>query len=186
MTGIDLVEPCCWRRRSVVGPSMSGIITSSRMASGPAERAKAVPAAPPLAVQTFQLSVNWRLSFATSRMSYSSSMTRICLGGMLRVLFRCRRFDQPDHVSFEVGQAAPALGEELRRSEPETGLVGASDIDCRVDQKRDVLERGALPKRIDDGEAVNIREAEVEDDETRLMLVADANGFHTTGGMKCL
>src|SRR5216684_6503511 len=69
---------------------MSGIITSRRMASGSAESASAVPAAPPLAVHTVQVSVNWRLSFATSRMSFSSSITRICLCGMLPVLF-CNR-----------------------------------------------------------------------------------------------
>src|SRR5258706_6332990 len=69
---------------------MSGIITSRRMASGSAESARAVPAAPPLAVHTVQLSVNWTLSCATSRMSFSSSITRICLCGMLAVLFRER------------------------------------------------------------------------------------------------
>src|ERR1700738_641801 len=104
---------------------MSGIITYRRIASGLIDRASAAPAFPPFAVLTVQASVNSRLSVATSRMSSSSSITSSCLCGMQYLRLPAGNgLEEPDHVAFEIGQTASALGQELRRSEPKSGLVG--------------------------------------------------------------
>src|ERR1700686_4260318 len=115
---------------------MSGIITSRRMASGGVVNASALPADPPLAVLTVQPSVNSRLSRATSRISSSSSITRSCLGRMRHLALPRDSLQKPDDVLFEIGQTAPALRQELRRPEAKTRLVGGSDLQRRIDKKR--------------------------------------------------
>src|SRR5437899_1955885 len=113
MTGMVLVSSCARRASSVLGPSISGIITSRRIASGWLLWASNNPADPELAVVTFQSSVISRLRLATSRMCSSSSIMRRCLCGMLVLLFRSRDgLQQMDDLGFEFLQAAPALGQE--------------------------------------------------------------------------
>src|SRR3954451_1415403 len=162
------MTPCCCRTRSVLGPSMSGIITSRRMASGPAESASSAPAAPPFAPRTIQFSVSSRLRRATSWMSFSSSMTRICLGGILRILFGRNGSEEADDLRFEIGGTAAALGQELRCAEAEAGLVGAAEVARRIDEQRHVAQIGASPESLDHRKAVDVREPEVEHDQRRL------------------
>src|ERR1700730_2517579 len=173
ITGIELVPSCCCSARKVLGPSMSGIITWRRIASGLIDRASAAPAFPPFAVFTVQASVNSRLSVATSRMSSSSSITNSCLCGMqpLRVSAG-NGLEEPDHVPFEIRQTAPALGQELRRSEPESRLIGISDFQRRIDEKGDATQRRSLAQRGHDREAVHIGQDEIENDQARFGLSA--------------
>src|SRR5882757_7613849 len=88
-------------------------------------------------------------------------------------------------MGFEIGQTAPALRKELRWSEAQAGLVCVSNVDCRIDEKRDVPEGLTFPKGTYDFEAVHVSKAEVEDDETRLLLPAQLNRFAAAGGMDC-
>src|SRR5712692_6694407 len=157
---------------------MSGIITSRRMASGSIDSASAVPADPPFAVVTVQPSVNSRLSLATSRMSFSSSITRSCLGGMLH-LFRTVRdvLQQPDYVLFELGQTASTLRQELGRPHAKPRPIHASDIQRRVDEKGDAPKGRTFSQRADHRVAVHVGKDEIEEDQTRLVLPAQLNRF---------
>src|SRR3954447_25423646 len=101
-------------------------------------------------------------------MSFSSSMTRICLGGILRILVARNGSEQADDVRFEIGGTGAALGQELRCAEPEAGLIGAAEVTRRIDEKRHVAEIRASPKSLDHGEAVDVGEAEIEHDQRRL------------------
>src|SRR5436309_600245 len=167
--------------RSVLGPSMSGIITSRRMASGSAERASSAPAAPPFAPITIQFSVSSRLRRATSWMSFSSSMIRICLGGILRIPFGRQRAEEANDVPFEIGGTAAALGQELRCAEAEAGLIGAAEVARRIDEKRHAAEIGAPAETLDDREAVDVGQAEVEHDEGWLVAFAEPHGCGAAG-----
>src|SRR5436190_4217341 len=103
-------------------------------------------------------------------MSFSSSMTRICLGGILLFLVPVRhRCKQGKDAAFKIGDAAAALGQKLCGAEAETRLIGTSDIQRRVDEKRDLVQRRAFAERANDREAVDVGKAEIQDDQTRRM-----------------
>src|SRR6185503_478999 len=90
ITGICAVAGFFCNSRKVAGPSMPGIITSSRIASGWYVAARASPCAPELATITSHPATVSRLSAATSRISSSSSMIRMrcmnCFSEKLRTL----------------------------------------------------------------------------------------------------
>ena len=67
MTGMPAVVLEARRPLSVAGPSISGIITSRRMASGASAPARAIPSSPEPAVTTSQLPTMVRLADATDR-----------------------------------------------------------------------------------------------------------------------
>src|SRR3954454_18485663 len=101
-------------------------------------------------------------------MSFSSSMTRICLGRILRILFGGNSSEQADDLRFEIGRTAAALGQELRCAEPEAGLIDAAEVARRIHEKRHVAEIGLSPESLDHREAVDVRQAEIEHDQRRL------------------
>ena len=74
---MSAVPASALRARAVAGPSMPGIITSSRMASGRSAAAIRSPSAPDEAVTTSHPAVISSDICATSRMSSSSSTSRI-------------------------------------------------------------------------------------------------------------
>ncbi len=82
------VLPCSFW--NAVDPSISGIITSRRMASGCSAAARARPSLPEWAVETCHSATASKQSLATSRMSSSSSITKmrflfifiVCSGGL--------------------------------------------------------------------------------------------------------
>src|SRR5207248_11574795 len=91
--------------------------------------------------------------------------------------FLTRRSKHSENAAFEIGHGASALGQELCRSEAEARLIAGSDIERRVNEKRDMAERSTLTQRRDDCEAVEVREAEIEDDQARLMDSGEVNGL---------
>ena len=87
-TGIPAVAALSRRRVSVVGPSMPGIITSSRIRSGDQAAASASPSRPHAQVRTVSSGSRDSASSTTLRTSASSSTTRN----------RCRSHATPPHV----------------------------------------------------------------------------------------
>src|SRR5258708_40322854 len=120
------------------------------------------------------------MAFAGSSASSGEAMAKIAvrndqasrLCGILCVLCVRDGLEQPDDVVFEFGETAPALGQDLRRAEAQAGLVGAPDVERRIDEQSDVAESRAFAKGVDDRETIEVGEAEVQDEEARLMLMA--------------
>ena|ERR1700678_3853052 len=59
------------------------------------------------------------------------------------------------------------FGEKLGGSEPELRHLGLRDLAAGVDDKGQSAEGGLLTEPVDEGEAVAVREGEVEDEEVR-------------------
>src|SRR5437016_1353612 len=113
---MSLVAAFDCKRRSVPGPSISGIITSSRIKSGCIASASANPCRPEEALATSQ-SASSKLRQATSRMWSSSSMIRIrlCDTGNLHGGVRAGHgVQQADDLLFELFDGHPSLEDELR------------------------------------------------------------------------
>src|SRR6202171_2051771 len=165
ITGMSRVASSVRRAARVDGPSMSGIITSSRMASGRTSRAAARPRRPESAAAISQPPVSSSASVATSRMSSSSSITNKRLCGTDTLLFTDHGLEQMDHSLLELLERGAALRQELRRSEAQPLLLRLIDVDGGIDDERRVAERAVAFQAIDDCEAVHFRQAQVKHDE---------------------
>ena len=82
-TGMSAVRGSARSARRVAGPSMNGIITSRRMASGRSRAALATPSAPEAAV-IVSIRARARLIWTSSRVSASSSMMRTFMSSSAR------------------------------------------------------------------------------------------------------
>src|SRR3954468_11521449 len=144
---------------------MSGIITSRRTASGFCDCATSMPRAPELAVSTSQSSVSSSVASATSRMSSSSSMISSRLCSTVHLRLGRHQVQEAHDLLFEFLERYAALDQKLGRPEAQARLFGGVELQRGVDDQRDVREAVALFQPVDDREAVQLREDEVEHDE---------------------
>src|SRR2546430_14775178 len=124
---------------------MSGIITSSRLASGCSAFALIIPSAPELAVMTRQFATTSSPSWVTSRISSSSSMTKMLLLVSIQVpslkipsLMWHKASKQTHHALFELVEGDAALGEKLCVSQLQLLPLLRIQIFGRIHHQRDL------------------------------------------------
>jgi hypothetical protein len=83
-----------------------------------------------------------------------------------------------DFVRLDLG-----FGEELGGSEAELGHLGFGDLAAGVDDQRQGAQGGLLAEPLDEGEAVAVREGEVEDEKVGRAGDALADGLLAGGGV---
>src|SRR3954454_18761478 len=165
ITGMSLVAGSRCNAANVAGPSMSGIITSRRMASGRAARAVVMPDAPDSAVSTSQSSVSSSVASAISRISSSSSMISTRLRCTFNLHFRRDEMQEAHDLVFELLERHTALGQKLRGAEAQPLLIRGLHLLGGVNDQRDVREGVGFLQPVDDVESVHLRQDEIEHDQ---------------------
>src|SRR5579859_23123 len=165
--------------RKVVGPSMAGIMTSSRIASGRSRSARSIPCKPEFARKTSHPATVSRLSPATWRMSSSSSMMSmrlvICAGHHKRrqagdcrcrsvhVLWRHAKHGK--HQCLYLLCLHACLGQEVGGTELQLRAFRFAEVSCGVDEQRQGVQPRMMTQPLHQAESVAVRESHIQNHE---------------------
>src|SRR5579883_954113 len=165
---------------------MSGIITSSRIASGRSDSAVAMPSEPDGAVNTSQPPTISRLAFATSRMSSSSSMTRIRRAAISLTLppVSYEPFEERHDALLELLRGDAPLGLKLGIAEAQALAVALVDLAGRVHYHRNIAHPFARAKPFHDGVPVAVRKNQIQHDQIGSQDFAEMDRLATGRGVE--